>query len=208
MPKSELYWKNLSAKITDPTQTKNKRPDTSDLERDFIMEYFHKDDNIVDIGSGSGLIINKLYDKVSSIVAIEKFEGFSKYIVDSPNVLVINADLKDFRIRRQYDGVLCTGVSQCFSLEEMTPIYTNMFAMLKQGGYFIMRMHCGLKEDVIVDGYSDELNTNYFASYRKLDSEIQTLKDTGFKDIQTFDIFPDTLNVWENTRHFMFVAKK
>ena len=208
MPKSELYWKNLSAKITDPTQTKNKRPDTSDLERDFILEYFNREDDIIDIGSGSGLIINKLYDKVSSIVAIEKFEGFSKYIVESPNVLVINADLKDFKIRRQYDGVLCTGVSQCFSLKEMTPIYKNMFAMLKQSGYFIMRMHCGLNEDVIVDGYSEELNTNYFASYRKLDSEIQTLKDTGFKDIQTFDIFPDTLNVWENTRHFMFVAKK
>lgn len=208
MPKSELYWKNLSVKITDPTQTKNKRPDTSDLERDFILEYFQKEDDIVDIGSGSGLIINKLYNNVNSIIAIEKFEGFSKYIVDSPNVLVINADLKDFKIRKQFDGVLCTGVSQCFSLEEMIPIYKNMFAMLKEGGTFIMRMHCGLQEDVIIDGYSDELQTNYFASYRKLDSEIKTLKSTGFKEIQTFDIFPDTLNVWENTRHFMFVAKK
>ena len=87
-------------------------------------------------------------------------------------------------------------------------MYKNIYEMLKSDKYFIMRMQCGLKEDVIVNGYSEELGTDYFASYRQLDSEIELLKTTGFKEIEIFDIFPDSLNVWDNTRHFMFVCKK
>jgi len=32
---SEEYWKSLAERITEPVQTKNKRPDTSDLEIEF-----------------------------------------------------------------------------------------------------------------------------------------------------------------------------
>ena len=40
------YWESLSEKIKTPGQTKNKRPDTSDLEREFILNYFNKSDEI------------------------------------------------------------------------------------------------------------------------------------------------------------------
>lgn len=202
------YWQGLSERITDPKQTKNKRPDTSDLEIEFITKYFNKEDDILDIGSGSGLIVNKLIDHVKSIIAVEKFEGFSKFISDNPNILVVNAGLEGFRIRKEFDGILSTGVSQCFGKEDIIPMYENIYEMLKTGQYFIMRMQCGLKEDVIVNGYSEELKTDYFASYRQLDSEIELLKSTGFKEVEIFDIFPDSLNVWDNTRHFIFVCKK
>jgi cyclopropane fatty-acyl-phospholipid synthase-like methyltransferase len=205
---SEAYWRNLSLNITDPVQTKNKRPDTSDLEIAFLMDYLKKDDEILDIGSGSGLIINKLVDKVKSIVAVEKFEGFTKFIVEVDNMLVINADLIDFKMRKSFDSLLCFGVSQCFSKEDMQGIYANCFQMLKNNGYFIVRMQCGIEKGKKVEGFSNELGTDYFADYRHWQAEINMLQQIGFTSVERFDIFPDTLNVWPDTRHYIFVCKK
>lgn len=208
MHKSENYWKNLSERIVNPSETKNKRPDTSDLEIEFLTNYLKKTDEVIDIGSGSGLIVNKLINHVESIVAVEKFEGFTKFIVDNPAVLVVNADLIGFKIRKQFDAALCFGVSQCFEEKSMADIYTNVYSMLKEGGLFIVRMQCGIEKGKTIDGYSDELKTDYFADYRHWEREIEILEKTGFKNIEKFDIFPDSLNVWSDTRHYIFVCKK
>jgi len=208
MEKSTNYWESLSKKIESPGQTKNKRPDTSDLEIDFLTKFIKNDADVIDIGSGSGLITNKLIDKVRSITAVEKFEGFTKFIIDTPSMLVINADIIGFKMRKQFDAALCLGVAQCFTKDATKDIYNNLFEMLKQQGVLIVRMHCGIKEDVIVDGFSEELQTNYYAEYRQIDSEVELLKQIGFLNIEVHDIFPDTLNVWDNTRHYMMVCYK
>ena len=205
---SSEYWKNLSEKITDPGQTKNKRPDTSDLEINFMKEYLSEDDEVVDLGAGTGLITNKIEPLVKSVVAVEKFEKFTNYINKSDKILVINADLLGFKIHKEFDKLLLTGVAQCFNKEDATGIYQRSFDMLKAGGIMIARTHCGLEEDVTIDGFSQELGTKYFAQYRKLDDEIDTIKSCGFEEVTTHDIFPDSLNVWDNTRHFMFICKK
>ena len=208
MADSKTYWESLSKKIQNPTETKNKRPDTSDLEVDFYSRYLKPSDEILDIGSGSGLITNKLIDKVKHITAVEKFEGFTKFIVDHPNMLVINADILGFKMRKTFNVTLCLGVAQCFSLEDAKDIYENLFQMTKPGGTLIVRMHCGLEKTKVVNGYSEELGTNYFAEYRQVDEEINLLKSIGFDNVEKHDILPDTLNVWEDTRHFIFVCKR
>lgn len=202
------YWKALGNRIIHPSETKNKRPDTSDLEIEFLKNYLQNTDNVLDLGSGSGLIINKLIDYVASIVAVEKFDAFTKFIVDSPKMTVINADLLGFKIRREFDAVLLFGVAQSFYKDDAMEIYKSSYEMIKNGGLFIIRIHCGLEEDILVDGFSEELQTNYFAHYRQIDSEIKSLEDIGFKNIQKFDIFPDSLNVWKNSRHFLLVCEK
>lgn len=205
---STEYWEKLSKRIQNPGETKNKRPDTSDLEIEFVLKYIGAEDHVFDIGSGSGLIVNKLIDHVASITAVEKFEGFTKFIIDKPNMLVINADILGFKMRKEFDAVLCFGVAQCFAEDDAKLIYRNMFDMLKPDGCFIVRMHCGLEQDKIVNGHSKELGTNYFAHYRHFEKEMNILRDIGFKEIEKFDIFPDTLNVWNDTRHFIFICKK
>jgi SAM-dependent methyltransferase len=208
MADSTAYWENLSKKIQNPGETKNKRPDTSDLEVDFMTRYIKPTDDVLDIGSGSGLIINKMIDKVGHITAVEKFEGFTKFIVNHPNMLVINADILGFKMRKHFDVVLCLGVAQCFKKSDAVEIYQSLFEMTKPGGVLIVRMHCGLEKDKIVNGYSEELQTNYFAEYRHVKDEIETLKKIGFTTVEKHDILPDTLNVWPDTRHFIFVCKK
>lgn len=208
MADSGKYWESLSKKIKDPSETKNKRPDTSDLEVEFICQYLNSTDEILDLGSGSGLITNKLIDKVTSVIAVEKFEGFTQFIKEDPKTLVINADILGFKIRKSFDAILCLGVAQYFKKMEAFQMYEDCFKMLKNGGVFIVRMHCGLEKDKVVNGFSEELQTDYFAEYRQVDKEIDLLKKAGFQSVEKFDILPDTLNVWDDTRHFIFVCKK
>lgn len=202
------YWKDLSTRIKSPVDTKNKKPDTTEMEIDFIKDYIKPTDEVLDLGSGSGLIVNQLYDKVKHIIAVEKFEGFSRFIVDEPNILVINSDLTDFKIRKKFDIILCTGVSQCFKNEDMRPIFKNISDMLKDDGTFISRSHCGLQETVTIDKFSEELNADYFAEFTYLETEIDSMKEAGFNSVEIFDNLPDSLNKWENTRHFYFICKK
>lgn len=202
------YWKQLAKKIVNPGETKNKRPDTSDLEIEFLRKYLKDSDRVLDLGSGSGLIINKLVNYVHSITAVEKFEKFTDFIVNDSRMEVIIADLIGFKIRKQFDAVLLFGVAQTFYKDDVIDIYKSCYDMTKSGGLFISRTHCGLEEDILVDGFSEELQTNYFAHYRQIDSEIELLKSVGFKNVQKFDIFPDTLNVWKNSRHFIIVCEK
>lgn len=208
MNKSEKYWRELSQKIENPVQTKNKRPDTSDLEIEFLKRNLNSNNDVLDIGSGSGLIINKLLPHVKQITAVEKFEGFTRFIVDAPNMLVINADILGFKMRKQFDSVLLFGVTQCFTKEEASSLYQAAFEMTKPGGLIIVRTHCGLEADKTIDGFSNELGTEYFAQYRQVDHEMRLMETVGFKDIEKHDVFPDTLNVWPDTRHFIFVGKK
>lgn len=206
--KSEAYWQQLSQRITSPVETKNKRPDTSDLEIAFLRDHISPDADVLDLGSGTGLIINKLIDHVAGITAVEKFEGFTRFIRHHDNMLVINSDLIGFKIRKAFDVALLFGVAQCFAKEEMRDIYANLFDMVRPGGKLIVRMQCGLHADILVDGFSQELGTHYFAEYRQRDHETAFLQEFGFTGIEVFDIFPDTLNVWDNSRHFIFIAHK
>lgn len=206
--KSNVYWENLSKRIDKAEDSTNKREDISDAEVAFLEKYLSKEIDILDIGSGTGLVINKLVDLVNSIVAVETFEGFSKFISNNNKITVINAALEGFYYHKEFDLVLSTGVMQFFKKNIAEGIYKNIFKMVKTDGLFIMRLHCGINETVLVNNFSDELQTEYFAEYRQVDEEINLLKSIGFDSVEKHDILPDTLNVWENTRHFIFVCKK
>jgi len=208
MSKSEKYWSELSERIENPVQTKNKRPDTSDLEIEFLKDHLSQVDEILDVGSGSGLIVNKLIAHVGHITAVEKYEGFSKFIEDHPNLLVINSDLLHFKMRKQFDAVLSFGVSQCFNTEDAAKIYQKLYAMTKPKGKLIVRTHCGLEADKVINGFSEELGTEYFAEYRLVSNEIKLMETAGFRFLNQYDIFPDELNVWRDTRHFIFICEK
>ena len=207
-PEREDYWAKLAKQITDPKQTRNKRDDYSDLEIDFLKPYLKPDTSVLDLGSGSGLVVNKLVKLVGHITAVEKFQNFSRFIEQSDNLELINADIVGFRLHRQFDLVLATGVIQCIERRHIADIYKNVFMMTKAGAHFIAHIHCGLQEDVIVDRFSEELNTDYYAEYRKHEWEKQQMLAAGFRSVEIHDIFPDWLNKWPNTRHFLFVCQK
>ncbi|PKR81710.1 hypothetical protein CW751_04065 [Brumimicrobium salinarum] len=207
MSNSEKYWERMSKNIRDQSQTYNKHSDISSKDASFVKKYLSKTDNILDIGSGSGAVTNKLLEHVNHVTAVETFRGLSEFINKGENIIVINAKIEGFYIHKQFDAVISTGVLQFFKKIDAEDIYTNIYEMVKPGGLFIMRLHCGLKETVVIN-HSKELDQEYFAEFRQVDEEKKLLEQIGFSEVQIIDEAPEELNVYDNTRHFMFVCKK
>lgn len=180
--------------------------DHSDVDAEFIMRYASKDSNILDLGSGSGLIINKIYKKVRSITAVEVFPEFTKFIANSENITVINEDIFTYRSNKLYDLITMFGVVQYFSRDEVADMYRNYYKNLCSGGKLIIKNQFGVDDDVVVSGFSNELGRNYYSQYRHLESEKSLLSSIGYKNIQTFDIYPAKFNRWANTHYFAIAA--
>lgn len=203
------YFNDLSNQTIDITATKiNKCNDFSDIDANFVLQYSDKNSVILDVASGTGITVNKYYDKVKRVVALEKFEGFSKFIVDSPTVEVLNEDMFDYKTDEKFDIITLFGIMHYVSLEESKIIYQNMYKFLKPGGKLLVKQQFGIKEDVIINGYSEELKRDYYSEYRYLPKELEIIKNTGYKNIKTIDIYPPEANRWDNTHFYAIVAEK
>ena len=92
--KSLTYWQSKAE--SNPTIKASKVSDIndfSDYDRDFILNYADENTKILDLAAGTGITLNKYYDKVKFITAVEKFKQFSDFIVKSSNIEVINSDI-------------------------------------------------------------------------------------------------------------------
>ncbi len=203
------YYDKMAERIQCPTETRNKAKDFSQFDIEFMKKRASKQKTLLDLGSGTGLLINALVDDFKHITAVEKYQNFSKFISNSPNIEVINADLLALPIKQKtFDIISLFGVMNCFNLAEAKSIYQQAFDLLKSGGSLIVKNQMGIHEDVTVNGFSEEIGSNYFANYRHVEAEIALLQTFGFSDVCKFDIYPKEYNRWENTHFYALSASK
>jgi SAM-dependent methyltransferase len=203
------FWRKKA--LSNPNEKTVKVHDFNDytqLDAAFILEYATKDSDILDLASGTGLTLNKIYDKVRSIVAVERFEAFSQFIKNSDNVIVVNEDIKMYEPSSVFDLITMFGIVQFFDYDEIEKIYKKYFKYLKPHGKLIIKNQFGVKEDVLVSGYSEELKEDYFSQYRYIENETELLTKTGYKNIEVIDIYPPECNRWNNTHFYAIVAEK
>lgn len=184
--------------------------DYSDIDASFILKYADSKSSLLDLGSGTGLIVNKIYNNVKNITAVEPFSGFTQYIVSSPKVQIVNTSLSDFipSTNAEYDIITIFAVMHYFNSEEAIQIYTKYLPLLAKRGKLIIKNQFGTTEDVVVEGYSEEQKSNYYAEYRHIDKEVQFLKIIGYTNIEVVDIYPSECNRWSNTHFYAIVAEK
>ena len=137
-----------------------------------------------------GLIIKRLVNHVESIVAVEKFEEFSSFIAKNPRIKVVTADIIEYEPQDTFNLITLFGVAHHFNKQEISQIYDRAHGWLDEGGQLIVKNQFGIKEDVIVDGFSQELNKEYDVSYRCLDTEVRLLKGAKFKNIRVMIFIP------------------
>jgi len=203
------FFKNLSEINKEAWAVKfTKTNDHTNYDVNFILNYISTDMSILDLGSGTGLIINKLYDKVKHITAVEPVFNFTKHIAKKNNIEVVNKTVIEFIPSKKYDLITFFGVMQYFNEEEAVEIYRKYFQYVKDGGKMLIKNQFGVHSDVTVDGYSEEMKTNYYSCYRYIEKEVNILKDIGFKKVETVDIYPPEYNRWENTHFYAIVAEK
>lgn len=203
------FFANMAKNNPDEKSVKiTKISDFSEMDAKFILKHAGPETEILDLASGSGLILNKLYTNVKHIIAVEAFDQFSKFIVKAKNITVVNQDISLFETNKKFDLITMFGIVQYFNETEILNIYKKYYNYLKNNGKVIIKNQFGVKEDVLVSGYSEELKTNYYSQYRFLSKETELLKQVGFKNVETVDIYPPECNRWENTHFYAIVAQR
>ena len=202
--KSFKYYDKIAKNVTNPLIVRNKAKDFTKYDIEFLKQFSDKNKILLDLGSGTGLTINNLVDKFKKIIAVEKYKEFYKFIDN--NIEIIESDIKEFDFNLTFDIVTLFGVMHYFSFEEAKNLYQKIYNSFN--GTLIIKNQFGLNDDVIVDGYSKELDSYYFSEYRYLQKEIDLLKNIGFKIDKVVDIYPKEYNRWENTHFYAIVCKK
>jgi SAM-dependent methyltransferase len=152
------FFQEMANNSHDPKSVKlAKSSDFSQMDADFILQYSDINSDILDLGSGTGLIINKIYDKVRHITAIEPFASFTQFIVLSDTIDIVNSTFDKYEITKtDFDLLTIFGVMHYFNERESIEIYSRFKSALKTGGKIIVKNQFGIDEDVIVEGYSEE----------------------------------------------------
>jgi cyclopropane fatty-acyl-phospholipid synthase-like methyltransferase len=204
------FWATLANDNSDESSTRfiaNKEITQYDL--NFILKFVTRKSKVLDLGSGTGLIINKLYKYVEHIPAVVRFSNFSQYIVHSDKIKIINATVEDFSIiNNSFDLVTFFGMIQYLNEEETNTVYKKYYKSIKKGGKIIVKHQFGVTEDVLISCFSKELNRKYASHYRHIDKEVELLKNNSYKNIEIFDIYPPEYNRWTNTHFYAIVAEK
>ncbi|MDR2628801.1 MAG: class I SAM-dependent methyltransferase [Puniceicoccales bacterium] len=205
------FFRAMSHDCKDVKQVKlanSSNNDQTSHDASFIMTYANKETELLDLGSGTGLVINKIFDKVAHITVVEPFSEFTKYITNSKNITIFNQTIMDFNSIDVFDLITIFGTMHYFNEQEAVEIYTKYYPYLKERGKLIVKNQFGVNEDVVVDGYSEEQKNNYFAHYRHIEKERKILEIVGYKSIEVVDIYPPECNRWDNTHFYAIVAEK
>lgn len=185
-----------------------KNTDVTEIDAKFILKYADIKTNILDLGTGTGLIVNKIYKHVNSIDCVELFEQFSKFIVVDEKINVINTNVWEFDTSKKYDVITMFGLMQYFNEDEARKVYQKYYNFVASKGKFIIKNQFGIKDDVTVSGYSEEQQSEYFSQYRHIDKEVDILKNIGLRNIEVIDVYPPEGNRWSNTHFYAIVAEK
>ena len=205
--KALQYWTQKSrSNVTPLTAKVRSTNDFSQMDADFICQYVGPDCDLLDLATGTGITLNKYSDRVKSVVAVERYPEFTQFIEKRPNVEVVISNILDFETPKKFDVITFFGTVQYFNQEEVALLYRKYKAFLKPQGKFLVKTQFGVKEDVLVDGFSEELQCNYYSEYRTLNHEIAILKQAGFSHVEIVDIYPPEFNRWENTHFYALIV--
>lgn len=211
--KALAFFRALTKKehIDQETVKLSKRNNLSAYDRQFVSNFLDTNVEWLDIGAGTGLLINELCTRVKSIVAVEPFQEFSAFITKADTVFVVNetyAEYLEKNPEKRFDLITCFGLCNYLDIHEAEKFYAMLYPMLKDHGNLIIKNQFGVHEDVIIDKFSDELQSMYYSEYRTVEHEKKLMAGAGFKNFAVADIYPPECNRWENTHFYTIVAAK
>lgn len=202
------YYDKMASRISNPLETRNKAPDFSRFDVAYMQAFLNPGHDLLDLGAGSGLLLNHISGGFRRVVAVELYPEFSRYITPGEHITIVNADILSFDTGERFDTVILFGVMNFFSREEALSIYRKVFRFTRPGGHMIVKNQMGMSGDVIVDRFSEELQQDYYSEYRSVASETSLMREAGFEVLRVDDIYPDEFNRWPNTRFKAILSQK
>ena len=200
------FFHNLGEKNATRGAEKNGLDATS-LDAAYLQNYCTKNCCLLDLGSGTGLILQKIVNFVSEIDALEPVASLSSHIITHPNIKIISDNIFDYSPIKKYDLITMFGFMHYFESSEAANVYELCASWLKEDGTLIVKNQFGIGSEVIINGYSSSLGSDYFAHYRTIEAEKILLEDSGFQVLSVDDIYPKEFNKWSNTHYYAISAK-
>lgn len=202
------YYAKLASRIRSPIETRNKAKDFSKFDIEFMLRHADVEKTLLDLGAGTGLLVNHLIGKFKHIRAVEKYENFSKFIMRHPSVTVTCEDVLAFDTEERYDIVTAFGLLNFFSEAEAKLLLRKMFEFATPSGMAVVKHQMGVNENVLVNGFSEELGQPYYSEYRHVAREKELLMEAGFSHVEVVDIYPTEYNRWPNTHFYALIGTK
>lgn len=207
--KSLEFFSSLASENPGPAATKlAANNDFSRIDASFVGKYSNSGAILCDLGSGTGSLVNKIYDKFSKVICVEPFTQFSKFIENNEKLEIVNSTFENFVPTEKFDIITAFGFLQYFNLDEAQIIYDKIAMIIKDKGILLVKNQFGVNENVEVNSWSEALNRYYFSQYRTLDQEKMILRKAGFQFVTVHDIYPAECSHWDNTHYYCLVCSK
>lgn len=203
--KIDAFWESRTS-VENPRLATNYRDDGRlRIDVALVREHLKENATILDLGAGTCTLASELFPFVKRIVAVEKFAGFLESADDVPKLKKVCSDVTEFQTNEKFDAILLFGVVNFLTNAEAQRLYSNCARMLTEHGVLIVKHQCGVKEEIVVDKYSDELQTHYNARYPSVGEERALLQEHFQTEV--IDVYPAEINRWENTHFYAYVCR-
>lgn len=162
-----------------------------------IVDFIPKDaENIIDLGSGTGLQLIKLYKEFPNIktIAIDVSDGMLKKLKErhiSDNITIVNKSFFDYDFGNNKDAVISTQALHHFEPSDKLILFKKVYDCLKDNGVFINEDYFAYDNEEEQKGFEDYKNLvrgigKHYDTPLTIEHEINILKEVGFKEIDKY----------------------
>ena len=194
---------NLNKRAVEMKEFFNSKIDTYDnVHQEFIkgkekiVDFIPKDTKkIIDLGTGTGLQLVKLYEKYPSIetIAIDVSDKMLNKLKEkniSNNIKIVNESFFDYDFGNNIDAVISTQALHHFEPKDKIKLYKKVYNCLKVNGIFIIEDYFANTDEDERKGFEDYKNLvkgkdKHYDTPLTIEHEIEILKQSGFENINT-----------------------
>ena len=161
---------------------------------DFLPENIEK---IIDLGTGTGLQLIKLYKKHPNVhtIAIDISDGMLKKLDErhiSKNITIVNKSFFEYNFEPNIDAVISTQALHHFEPNDKLTLYQKVYDCLKKGGRFINEDYFASDDETEKKGFEEYYNLvrgedKHYDTPLTIEHEIEILKKVGFNKVEKFE---------------------
>ena len=162
-----------------------------------IVDFLPKDtEKIIDLGSGTGLQLIKLYKVFPDVktIAIDVSDGMLKKLEErhiSDNITIVNESFFEYEFGKDIDAVISTQALHHFEPSDKEILYKKVYDCLKDEGVFIIEDLFAIDDNAEKQGFEDykglvKGEDKHYDTPLTIDHEIEILNSVGFSDVQHF----------------------
>lgn len=130
----------------------------------FKEEVFQTINNVIEIGSGDGLLLSMFKNDNAKVYGIEYSKKYKNYAKNKYGISLINDDF--FNIEGEYDLLIMSHVFEHFI--DFNKVYKKVNQLLKNGGYFYIEVPNSPKpNEISTSELSSYLNSTHIHNFDK-----------------------------------------